>query len=126
MALANILTQPLQVLLALQGLSGPALAVSASQQSITQSQLQEAEELYELIRQRTGRELPSITSSPNPKVRRALGVAHGAGRAHGVAQWRHNGTWEGRACVLDHMMSSDTSHQCRQHHATAIHPRAVA
>ena len=45
-----------------------ALAVSVSP-SITQSQLQEAEELYELIRQRTGRELPVITSSPKPKVR---------------------------------------------------------
>ena len=57
--------------------SHPALAVGTSLTltqrreaavSITQSQLKEAEDLYELIRKRTGKDLPKLTSSPNVKA----------------------------------------------------------
>lgn len=47
--------------------SHPALAADSTL-TITQSQLKEAEELYELIRQRTGKDLPKLTSSPNVKA----------------------------------------------------------
>ena len=57
----------LQVVATIAGVI-PDVALAVVSPSITQSQLQEAEQLYELIRQRTGRELPVITSSPNLKV----------------------------------------------------------
>jgi hypothetical protein len=43
-------------------------AIAAPTMSITQSQLKEAEQLYELIRQRTGKDLPRLSESPNQKV----------------------------------------------------------
>ena len=43
-------------------------ATAATQMSLTQTQLKEAEDLYELIRQRTGKDLPKLTSSPNVKA----------------------------------------------------------
>jgi hypothetical protein len=63
----------------------PDVALAVVSPSITQSQLQEAEQLYELIRQRTGRELPVITSSPNPKVNLVTALSHVPETA-GVAQ----------------------------------------
>ncbi|GAX78952.1 hypothetical protein CEUSTIGMA_g6392.t1 [Chlamydomonas eustigma] len=48
----------------------PATAVDSS--SLTQAQLKEAEELYNMIRKRTGQEPPQITSAPNLKGRALL------------------------------------------------------
>lgn len=64
--------------------------VVAAELTLTQSQLREAEDLYELIRQRTGKDLPKLMSSPNVKANSvenpSLSVALSEADAKSIAQ----------------------------------------
>lgn len=68
----------------------PAVSPSASyagpnSASLTEIQLREAEKLYELMRERTGKDLPRLSASPNATVRRMHMQAQETGAA--AAGW---------------------------------------